>query len=380
MIVSVLMPTYKHERTISRAIESFLAQSVTSEDNLSELIISDDCSPDSTSEIGKKYALKYPDKIRYYRQEKNLGLIGNYGFLMSKANAKYIAILESDDYWTNPYKLQMQIAIMEKRPTCGVVYTHCTFLRENFEENLLAVECSAAGNSDNAVSPVAEKSKVKGCISLIRCVEDNIVGREEMPPFEENITILRRPQMFRQLVKSNLIPAVTVLFRRALYDRYCNMEEYIKEKFVTFDYPVWLTLSAVSDFCKLNLDTATYTVNASSVSNTVSYEKRLNFQNGIDNIENYIYTHLLNSKIIPDDKSAQSQQYVKDVKQLPDIRSMRNERIVKHMLMELQFGHKEKFYQLSRKITGSKLKWILIKIFPALFMLKKRKYLNNKLM
>ena len=40
--------------------------------------------------------------------------------------------------------------------------------------------------------------------------------------------------------------------------------------------------------------------------------------------------------------------------------TIKNERTVKHMLMELQFGHKEEFYKLSHQISGYKLKWLLI--------------------
>lgn len=277
--------------------------------------------------------MKYPDIIRYYRQEKNLGLIANYGFLMSKTAAKYIAILESDDYWTDPCKLQMQISIMEQRSTCGLVYTDCSFLHQKAD----------ASSKESEMAPV----------------HSHEIKTTDIEPY---IKIIPCPEMFLQLIKSNSIPAVTVLFRRALFERYCNMEEYIRAKFVTFDYPVWLTLATVSDFCRLNINTATYTINKDSVSNTVSYESRLNFQKGIDVIHNYICNHIDNEKItIYSD-------------------TIKNERTVKHMLMELQFGHKEEFYKLSHQISGYKLKWLLIRLFPLLFMLKKRKYLNNKLM
>lgn len=328
MIVSVLMPTYNHERTVAKAIDSFLAQSINSNGIEAELIISDDFSTDKTAEICAKYSSKYPDRIKYYRQEKNLGLIANYAFLLGKTDAKYIAILESDDYWTHPRKIDMQVSIMEKNPDCGLVYTTCTYKPQKS-----AVENSAIDQNSEMTGNIAE---------------------------DFQINIIRYPQMFKELIKSNKIPAVTVLFRRSLYEKYCNINDYLINKFVTFDYPVWLTLASVSDFCFLNINTAVYSIGSESISNNGSYEKRLQFQNGIDAIVDYICARFLNKDMTL------------------RVEDIHNERIVKHMLVELQFGRKKEFYRLAGTLCGCRIKWLLIRMFPWAFMIKKRKYLAGK--
>ena len=90
-IISVIMPTYKHEMFIRRAISSLLEQSFTNW----ELIVINDDSPDKTEEVMQEY-LK-DERIRYYRNKYNKGLVACLNFGLSIALAPYIAYLPSDD-------------------------------------------------------------------------------------------------------------------------------------------------------------------------------------------------------------------------------------------------------------------------------------------
>ena len=65
-MISVLMPTYNHEKYISEAITSFIKQKTSFP---VELIINDDCSTDNTYKIALKFQSKYPDKIKVFKQE-----------------------------------------------------------------------------------------------------------------------------------------------------------------------------------------------------------------------------------------------------------------------------------------------------------------------
>ncbi len=57
--------------------------------------------------------------------KKNKGLIGE-GCMRKKlyesCNARYVVILEGDDYWTDPYKLQKQVDFMESNKKCSICY------------------------------------------------------------------------------------------------------------------------------------------------------------------------------------------------------------------------------------------------------------------
>ena len=74
-IVSILMPTYNHEKYISQAIESALSQKTQYD---WELLINDDCSTDNTRKVAQEYAEKYPEKIKLIYPETNQGLMKSY--------------------------------------------------------------------------------------------------------------------------------------------------------------------------------------------------------------------------------------------------------------------------------------------------------------
>src|SRR2546422_9844275 len=71
--VSVGMPVYNGERYLAEAVDSLLAQ--TYEDF--EVIICDNASTDRTGEIARSYAAR-DTRVRYARNEKNLGAGGNF--------------------------------------------------------------------------------------------------------------------------------------------------------------------------------------------------------------------------------------------------------------------------------------------------------------
>ena len=90
--VSVLMTAFNREKFIVAAIESVLASSYTN----FELVIVDDYSSDKTYEIIQSFAAK-DQRIRYYKNEKNLGDYPNRNRAASYAKGYYITYLDSDD-------------------------------------------------------------------------------------------------------------------------------------------------------------------------------------------------------------------------------------------------------------------------------------------
>ena len=127
-IVSILMPAYNHEKYISQAIESVLAQKT---NYPYELLIHDDCSTDSTLTIAQNYATKFPDKIKLFTEKENQGLMKSYKRLIEQSNGKYLAILESDDYWLDENKLQIQIDFLESNSDYGIVAGDIISIDEN---------------------------------------------------------------------------------------------------------------------------------------------------------------------------------------------------------------------------------------------------------
>lgn len=113
LLLSVVMITYGHESFIRQAIESVLKQ----EFNF-ELIIANDCSPDKTDEIINDIIKNSPQsaKIRYLKNDCNIGMMPNFIFALSKAKGKYIALCEGDDYWVDSLKSEKQINFLEANP------------------------------------------------------------------------------------------------------------------------------------------------------------------------------------------------------------------------------------------------------------------------
>ncbi|MGD9900528.1 MAG: glycosyltransferase, partial [Calditrichaceae bacterium] len=122
-LVSVVIPSYNQGKYIEKAINSVLTQDF---DNF-ELLISDDASPDNSWEIIQRFE---DPRIRTYRQRKNLGAVGNLVFLIRESRGKYVALLNSDDYWL-PGKLDKQVEIMESDPELGACFTWADLVDEN---------------------------------------------------------------------------------------------------------------------------------------------------------------------------------------------------------------------------------------------------------
>lgn len=114
--VAIWMVTYNHELYIKQAIQSILMQKTSFR---YKLFIGEDFSTDSTREICIQYAKEFPGKIELILQEKNIGAILNASSVYKacfESNAKYIAMCEGDDYWTDEYKLQKQVDVLEAEP------------------------------------------------------------------------------------------------------------------------------------------------------------------------------------------------------------------------------------------------------------------------
>jgi len=111
--ISIWITTYNHEKYIAEAIESVLRQETTF---TYELVIGEDCSTDRTREIVLAYKAQYPDKIKLLLPDKNLGMIPMYKATYSLCTGKYVAWLDGDDYWTDPFKLQKQVGFLADNP------------------------------------------------------------------------------------------------------------------------------------------------------------------------------------------------------------------------------------------------------------------------
>lgn len=118
-LVSIIVPTYNVENYIAETIECVLSQTFTDW----ELVITDDCSTDKTVDIINSYA-QNNERIHLHILPKNSGAATARNNSIEKARGRYIAFLDSDDWWY-PSKLEKQISYMQQ--------TKCEFCFTAFE-------------------------------------------------------------------------------------------------------------------------------------------------------------------------------------------------------------------------------------------------------
>jgi glycosyltransferase involved in cell wall biosynthesis len=118
-LVSVICITYNHEQYIRDALEGIIMQET---DFPIEILVSDDCSLDSTAKIINEYAKSYEGLFTAVFRQQNVGAQRNLIDLIGFAQAPYIALCEGDDYWTDKTKLQKQYDFMESHPECRICF------------------------------------------------------------------------------------------------------------------------------------------------------------------------------------------------------------------------------------------------------------------
>jgi len=133
--VSVCCITYNHAPFIRQCLDGFMMQQTSFD---FEVLIHDDASTDGTSDIIREYERKYPDIIKPIYQTENQYSKGRNILAIHqfpRAQGKYIAMCEGDDYWTDPYKLQKQVDFLEANPDFAICFHPVKIKKE--DENIL---------------------------------------------------------------------------------------------------------------------------------------------------------------------------------------------------------------------------------------------------
>jgi len=198
-LVSIITPTYNHEKFIDECIGSVLNQTYRNWEH----IIVDDGSTDRTGEIIKRYG---DERIVYIRLEKNLGiknLSKIYNEALNRASGEIIAILEGDDCWPAD-KLEKQVEAFNK-PNCVL------------------------------------------CWGKARLINEQGVLPGAIPPEKRLFRHMSQPKAIKELIKSNFIPAVTVMCRKDALLYVGGFKQVDYTPYV--DHPTWLELAMVGDIC-----------------------------------------------------------------------------------------------------------------------------------
>lgn len=136
MILSVRLMTYNHAAFIDAALEGINSQKVNFD---VEVVVGDDFSSDNTLQKVKNFKFTNPNltiKIlerkqgdAYSIQRKKQGRLYNFIDIINHCQGKYIALLDGDDYWTDPLKLQKQVDFLEVNEDVAICFHRANMLK-----------------------------------------------------------------------------------------------------------------------------------------------------------------------------------------------------------------------------------------------------------
>ena len=143
IMVCIRCATYNHVNYLAQCLEGFVVQQT----NFKYVaIVHDDCSSDGTSEILREYATHYPEIIvplfetenQWRKHDGSLNRIMNAA--IDATGAKYVALCEGDDYWTDPLKLQKQVDFLESHPDFSMCF-HRAKIKNECNANTSYARC-----------------------------------------------------------------------------------------------------------------------------------------------------------------------------------------------------------------------------------------------
>ena|SRR5438067_6086040 len=164
MEVTIIVTTYNQEKYIAQALDSVLMQ----ETNFDyEIVILEDCSTDATREIVIGYQKRHPDEIRLRLAARNERSNQPFAEEFQAAPSRYIAILDGDDYWMSPKKLQKQVEFLDLHADCALCFHNA--LRVYEDGSRAPLPNNFAGQKRISVlEDIWQGNFIAGCAAMFR--------------------------------------------------------------------------------------------------------------------------------------------------------------------------------------------------------------------
>ncbi len=203
-LLSVRLMTYNHEAFIEEALRSIDMQQT----NFTfEVVIGDDFSSDKTLEIIKKFKFTNPiitvnvlDRKKgdqYHKERLKKGRLHNFIDIINNCKGKYVSLLDGDDYWKDPFKLQKQVQLLESNSNL-IACHHWQYIAIEKEGKFVEVEAPTRGHGyfPQSVASVknifANQVRVKTRTVVFR----NIIDHDFFPSWFYNVAFGDVPLSF----------------------------------------------------------------------------------------------------------------------------------------------------------------------------------------
>ncbi len=233
--VSVLVPTYNRIKYLQEALDSIFRQSFTD----FEVVVVDNCSTDETAAV---MAACQDARLRYIRNEVNVGAVGNYNKALQAAKGEYICLFSDDDVMTDVDNLRLKVEILDTHASVGVVHS-----------DIIIIDANGA------------------------VIGDNWARNNKSWPQVIAKPLLSGAETHRILYEDwNFVNMPAVLLRRSLLVKYGL--EFNNQLRYLIDWNLWLQLSLFSDFYYVNKQLVSYrrhTNNESSLMNPAVFFNEL---------------------------------------------------------------------------------------------------------
>lgn len=129
-LVTFVVPSYNYAHLLGQCVNSILVQDY---ENF-EVLIMDNCSPDNTPEVARSFR---DPRIRYFRNDSNLGAEQNFNEGLKRACGKYVWILSADDLLRSSSALGQCVQVMEQNTDVGFVFCRAIELDGEKERGII---------------------------------------------------------------------------------------------------------------------------------------------------------------------------------------------------------------------------------------------------
>ncbi len=198
--ISVVIPAYNCGAYLEKTLTNALEQT----DAPLEIVVIDN----STDNSCKRYA-DYPDRrVRYmFRQPPGVAPARNLGIQLAKGS--YVAFLDADDEWL-PHKLAAQVAVFERYPDAGLVFTD-------------TMMCS----DEEVYRPALYTDVLR---------EWCLANRSDLPASYYG-------NLYARLLRNNCIHTSSVMVRRKVFEQIGLFDEQVQVVKIAEDYDLWLRIA-----------------------------------------------------------------------------------------------------------------------------------------